>query len=196
MKPVIPDEQASDADLLFAYAKGDVAAMDCLVGRYRQALFSWFLGMTGSRADAEDLFQDLWVRVIRNADRFENVSFRAWMWQIARNLLIDFRRKKKPDISLDDVGEDEDDHPLLDQLVSPDKGPAEDLEQADLARRAMRAVGQLPDIQREIFLMRVQGDLSFNEIAETLKIPLNTALGRMHDATTKLRAILTKEMRK
>ena len=169
--------------------------MDCLVGRYRQALFSWFLGMTGSRADAEDLFQDLWVRVIRNAGRFENVSFRAWMWQIARNLLIDFRRKKKPDVSLDAV-EDEDDHPLLDQLVSTEKGPAEGLEQADLARRAMRAVGQLPEVQREIFLMRVQGDLSFNEIAETLKIPLNTALGRMHDATTKLRVLLAKEMKR
>jgi len=151
--------------------------------------------MTGSRADAEDMFQDLWVRVIRNADRFENVSFRAWMWQIARNLLIDFRRKKKPDISLDAV-ETEDDQPLLEQLVSPDKSPAEDFEQADLVRRVMRVVGQLPDIQREIFLMRVQGDLSFNEIAETLNIPLNTALGRMHDATTKLRLLLAKEMRK
>jgi len=195
MKPVISDEQPNDAELLFAYAKGDVPAMDRLVGRYRQVLFSWFLGMTGSRADAEDLFQDLWVRVIRNADRFENVSFRAWMWQIARNLLIDFRRKKKPDVSLDEV-ETEDDQPLLEQLVSPEKSPAEGYEQADLARRAMRAVGQLPEIQREIFLMRVQGDLSFSEIAETLKIPLNTALGRMHDATTKLRLILTKEMRK
>jgi len=195
MKPVIPNEQTDDADLLFAYSKGDVSAMDCLVGRYRQALFSWFMGMTGSRADAEDLFQDLWVRVIRNADRFENVSFRAWMWQIARNLLIDFRRKKKPDVSLDAV-ETEDDQPLLELLVSPEKGPAEELEQADLAKRAMRAVGQLPEIQREIFLMRVQGDLSFSEIAETLKIPLNTALGRMHDATTKLRLILAKEMRK
>lgn len=189
------DDPTSDADLLFAYAKGDVAAMDCLVGRYRQAFFSWFLGMTGSRADAEDLFQDLWVRVIRHAGRFENVSFRAWLWQIARNLLIDFRRKKKPDVSLDAV-EDGDDHPLLDQLVSPERGPAEGLEQADLARLAMRAVGQLPEIQREIFLMRVQGGLPFNEIAETLGIPLNTALGRMHDATTKLRVLLAKEMRR
>ena len=194
MKPVIPDGSTSDADLLFAYAKGNVPALDCLVGRYRQALFSWFLGMTGSRTDAEDLFQDLWVRVIRNAERFENVSFRAWMWQIARNLLIDFRRKKKPDVSLD-AAETEDDHSLLDELVSPERGPAEDVAQADLARRAMQAVGQLPEIQREIFLMRVQGDLSFNEIAQTLQIPLNTALGRMHDATTKLRMVLAKEMR-
>jgi len=194
MEAVILDDQTSDADLLFAYSRGDVPALDCLVGRYRQAFFSWFLGMTGSRADAEDLFQDLWVRVIRNAGRFENVSFRAWLWQIARNLLIDFRRKRKPDVSLD-AADDEDDHPLLDQLVAPGRGPAEDLELTDLAMRAMRAVGQLPAIQREIFLMRVQGGLSFNEIAEMLKIPLNTALGRMHDATTKLRGLLAKEMK-
>ena len=195
MKPVISDEHISDADLLFAYVKGDVGSMDRLVGRYRQAMFSWFVGMTGCRADAEDLFQDLWVRVIRHADKFENVSFRAWLWQIARNLLIDFRRKKKPDVSLDAV-DSEDDHPLLDQLVSPRRGPAEDLEQTDLAMRAMRAVGRLSEAQREIFLMRVQGGLSFNEISETLRIPLNTALGRMHDATTKLRLLLAKEMKR
>ena len=194
MKAVIPDDSTSDADLLAAYVKGQVDCLDVLVGRYRQALFSWFLGMTGSRSDAEDLFQDVWIRIIKNADRFKDVSFRAWMWQIARNLLIDFRRKRKPDISLDDV-EDAEDHPLLDSLVAPDASPREALERTDLARRAMLAVGKLPAVQREVFLMRTQGDLPFNEIAKVLKIPLNTALGRMHDATTRLKQLMTKEMK-
>ena len=57
----------------------------------------------------------------------------------------------------------------------------------------MDAVTRLPEVQREVFLMRVQGDLPFNEIAETLKIPLNTALGRMHDAMTKLKKLLAEE---
>ena len=116
------------------------------------------------------------------------------MWQIARNLLIDFRRKRKPDLSLDDV-EDEDDQPLLETLIAPDASPREVLERTDLARQAMQAVGKLPAVQREVFLMRTQGDLSFNEIAKVLKIPLNTALGRMHDATTRLRQLLMKEMK-
>jgi RNA polymerase sigma-70 factor, ECF subfamily len=193
MKEVIPEPTTSDAALLARYVQGDVACLDELVERYRKPLFSWFVGMTGSHSDAEDLFQDLWIRVIKNADRFKDVSFRAWMWQIARNLLIDFRRKKKCDFSLDEVS-DEEDHPLLETLVAKGPTPQQDVERTDLARKAMQAVGQLPAVQREVFLMRVEGDIPFQEIAKILKVPLNTALGRMHDATTRLKQML-KEMR-
>ncbi len=194
MKQTKSDDELSDAELLSAYTRGDPAAMDQLVARYRQSLFSWLLGMTGNRADAEDLFQDVWFRVIRNAARFTDVSFKAWMWKIARNLLIDFRRKRKPDISLDAVDE-EDDQPLVDQLAAKGMGPAAAVENDDLTGRVMRAVATLPEVQREVFLMRVQGDLSFSEIAKTLGIPLNTALGRMHDAMTKLKRMLAEESR-
>jgi RNA polymerase sigma-70 factor (ECF subfamily) len=194
MKAVIPDDPKRDADLLAAYVKGDVESLDILAGRYRQTLFSWFLGMTGSRSDAEDLFQEVWIRIIRNAARYKDVSFRAWMWQIARNLLIDFRRKRKPNISLD-AAEEEEDQPLLETLIAPDASPREVAERTDLARRAMQAVGKLPAVQREVFLMRIQGDLHFNEIAQVLQIPLNTALGRMHDATTRLKQLMMKEMK-
>jgi len=192
MKQTMSDAETSDAELLRDYAQGHAAAMEQLVARYRSALFSWLLGMTGNRADAEDLFQEVWFRVIRHAERFTDVSFKAWMWKIARNLLIDFRRKRKPDISLDAV-EDEEDQPLVDTLVAKGAGPAEAVENDDLTRRVMRAVGALPDVQREVFLMRVQGDLSFSEIAETLNIPLNTALGRMHDAMMKLKKMVAEE---
>jgi RNA polymerase sigma-70 factor (ECF subfamily) len=193
MKAVIPEPEKSDAALLASYAQGDVKCLDQLVERYRKQLFSWFLGMTGSRSDAEDLFQDLWVRVIRSADRFKDVSFRAWMWQIARNLLIDFRRKRKMDFSLDEVSED-DDQPLLETLVAKGPTPQQEVERTDMALKAMQAVEKLPVVQREVFLMRVQGDLPFHEIAKILNVPLNTALGRMHDATTRLKQMLTKEM--
>jgi RNA polymerase sigma-70 factor (ECF subfamily) len=186
------EDSTSDAQLLYAFAQGDAKAVDVLVSRYRQALFSWFVGMTGNHADAEDLFQELWFRVIRHADRFNDVSFKAWLWKIARNLLIDFRRKKKPDVSLDAV-DDEDSQPLVDQLASPERGPADRVERDDLSGRVLQAVGRLPPIQRELFLMRVQGGLSFSEIATTLDIPLNTALWRMHDAMTKLKKMLAEE---
>ena len=192
MKHEMTDTETSDAELLRAFAEGDSTAMDQLVARYRSALFSWLLGMTGNRSDAEDLFQDIWIRVIRHAARFNDVSFKAWLWKIARNLLIDFRRKRKPDISLDAV-DDEDDHSLLDQLTAKGAGPAAAVELDDMSKRVMGAVSALPEVQRDVFLMRVQGDLSFSEIAETLKIPLNTALGRMHDAMTKLKKMLTAE---
>lgn len=188
----MPDDSTSDADLLSAFAKGDAVALDLLVERYRRALFSWLMGMTGNHADAEDLFQDIWFRVIRHAGRFNDVSFKAWLWKIARNILIDFRRKRKPDLSLDAVDEN-DDQPLLNQLQASDIGPAESVERNDLRKRVMRAVALLPEVQRDVFLMRVQGNLSFGEIATALGIPLNTALGRMHDAMTKLKKTLGDE---
>jgi len=194
MKEASPDIEISDADLLLAFAQGEADAMDVLVARYRSALFSWLMGMTGNHADAEDLFQEVWFRVIRHAGRFNDVSFRAWLWKIARNLLIDFRRKRKPDVSLD-ASEDEDDVPLVDQLTASEIGPAKAVELEDITKRVMRAVLTLPDVQRDVFLMRVQGDLSFSEIAETLNNPLNTAFGRKHDAMTKLKKLLAEEAR-
>ena len=188
----MPEPDISDAELLRAFAQGDATALDKLVGRYRQPLFAWLLGMTANRADAEDLFQEVWFRVIRHAARFNDVSFRAWLWKIARNLLIDFRRKRKPDISLDAVADTEDE-PLIDRLTAAGTGPARQVELDDMTRRVMRAVATLPEVQREVFLMRVQGDLPFNEIAATLGIPLNTALGRMHDAMGKLKKLLAEE---
>ncbi len=192
MKKEMPEEQLSDAALLSAFAKGEAHALERLVNRYKSALFAWFVGMTGNRSDAEDLFQELWFRVIRHAAKFNDVSFKAWLWRIARNLVIDYRRKRRPDISLDAVDNDED-LPLLDRLVSADKGPALRVEREDAINRVMRALGALPAVQREVFLMRVQGDLPFSEIAQTLDIPLNTALGRMHDAMIKLKKALAEE---
>lgn len=185
-------DEISDAALLQAYVDGDAAAMDVLIGRYRRSLFAWLMGMTGNRADAEDLYQEVWLRVIKHAWRFNNVSFKAWMWRIARNLLIDFRRKRKPDISLDAVI-DEDSQPLIDRLESKIEGPDKVLTRNDLMAHVMRAVQTLPEMQREVFLLRVQSELSFTEIATLLRIPLNTALGRMHDAMGELKGALALE---
>jgi len=76
---------------------------------------------------------------------------------------------------------------LIEQLVAPDGTPAQLVEHAEMMKHVMSAVAELPELQRDVFLMRVQGEFSFNEIAKTLNIPLNTALGRMHDAMIKLR---------
>lgn len=193
MKPMQPEVEISDASLIAAFAKGDANAMGTLVERYRHALFTWLVGMVGSREDAEDLFQEIWIRVIKNAERFKDISFRAWLWRIARNLVIDFRRRRKPEVSLDAIS-DKSDAPLVDRLESPEVGPAHQMETKDMATRVMQALETLPEVQREVFLMRTQSGMTFKEIAESLEIPLNTALGRMHDALKKLRVLLAKEV--
>lgn len=179
-------DEMSDSELMGAYVKGASKAFYALESRYQRQLFAWLVSSLSNRSDAEDLYQDIWLKIIKNAVSFKDVSFKAWMWKIARNRVIDFRRKKRPDLTLD-VTFNEDDQPLVDRIQSLDVGPATQVENDDLTQKVLTIVDQLPPAQREVFLLRVQAHLTFNEIAENLNIPLNTALGRMHDAMNKVK---------
>ncbi len=178
--------ETSDADLLSAYVKGNTIAFNTLEKRYRKPIFAWLVSQTSNRSDAEDIYQDLWLKIIKNAATFKNISFKAWLWTIARHRVIDFRRKKRPDLTLDATYRI-DDQPLVERIESKLKGPASSVEIDDLAQKVMLVVDQLPANQREVFLMRMFAQLSFKEISESLQIPLNTALGRMHDALKKVK---------
>jgi RNA polymerase sigma-70 factor (ECF subfamily) len=180
------DSELSDADVLRAYAKGDVAALDELVRRHGKALLGFLRAMTRDSEAAEDLFQETWLRVIRKPKGFSEGSFRAWVWRIARNLIIDRSRRKQADCSLDaPVGEEE--MTLLDVLPGNEPAPSELVAGMDLEARIAACVGCLPESQREVFLLRTQAGLSFVEIGKLLHVPLNTALGRMHYAVVRLR---------
>jgi len=176
----------SDAELIEAYVGGDVSAFQVLESRYRKQLFAWLVSSLSSRSDAEDIYQDIWLKIIKSSESFKNVSFKAWMWKIARNRVIDFRRKKRPDLLLDRSVND-DGLTMVERIKSKDVGPAHRVESDEITQRVMQIVDQLPEIQRDVFLMRVQSHMTFSQIAETLSIPLNTALGRMHDAMKKVK---------
>lgn len=185
-------EEKSDAQLIAGFCKGDVRAFDVLVARYRRPLFAWICKQVTNREDADDIFQETWIRVARNAEKFSDVSFRAWLWRIARNLVIDHFRRRKEQISLD--AESEEGSSLLDTLQASDPKPYELMSAGDAEKIVLRVIESLPPVQKEVFTMRMQGGLSFNEIAAALQVPLNTALGRMHDAVQKIRKALAKEM--
>jgi len=179
------EDSRSDAELLFAFRKRDAAAFAILVSRYQGQLHGYLRAMTGSPADADDLFQETWLRVVRNPGSFRGGAFNAWLWRIARNLLIDRLRRRKPVVSLDDATTGG--SAFLDLTPAAGQLPAEDAEAAELGRQIAAAVGRLPPDQRDVFLLRTQGGLSFAAIAKLRKVPLNTALGRMHYAIQRLR---------
>jgi len=180
------DGTRSDAELVDAYRGGDVEAVGVLVERHGRALLAYLRGSTRDPQAAEEAFQETWLRVLRHLHGYRNGSFRAWLTTIARNLLIDRSRRRRPEVSLDAQGVGETPS-LEEQLADGGARPEEDAAANELAERVRELVARLPAAQREVFLMRTQQQLTFAEIAALVGVPLNTALGRMHYAVRRLR---------
>lgn len=158
---------------------------------FKGPLHSFLRRMAGETA-ADDLFQEVFVKALAAAKSYQDRQRpSAWLFTIARRLAIDHLRRERPQVSLDQGAEEG--ASLAETLPGKDPRPEAALESSETRARVMRAIDSLPVDQREVFLMREHGGLSFKEISEALGIPLNTALGRMHYAVTKLRRDLEKQ---
>jgi RNA polymerase sigma-70 factor (ECF subfamily) len=145
--------------------------------------------MAVSEHDADEIFQDCWLRVIRKADGYRRDRFRGWVYRIAHNLMIDHVRRRKSTLSMD-VPAGGDGLTLADSLPAPNRSPSDDALGNELAVRIRQAVDRLAPEQREVFLLRTEGEVPFREIARIQRVPVNTALARMQYALQKLRVIL------
>ena len=181
----------SDNDLLIQYRTGSIRALEQLVERYRKPLFGFILNMIGRRAEADDVFQEVWFRAIKSLDRYRDDKFLSWLFRIARNLVIDRYRSRKPVVSLE--GENPEGFALQDAIPDPGRTAAALAIDHDVARLVAEAVASLPAEQKEVFLMRIEGDLAFKEIARIQRVSINTALARMQYALAKLRVLLRDE---
>ncbi len=173
------------------FKKGDTAALDRLVEHFRKPLFSFIYGMIPPHHDAEEIFQEVWLRAIRNLDRFKEKNLAGWLFRIARNCFIDQIRREKRFVA----GPADATHPERSVETFPDAqpGPDEQAANQDLGQRIRQALTQLPPDQREVFLMRSEADIPFKEIATIQGTSLNTALSRMHYALEKLRPLLLED---
>lgn len=181
----------SDAALLAKYRRGELEALEKLVERYRRPLFHFVLGMTGSAQDAEDIFQEVWFRAIRNMGGYRHDRFLGWLLRIARNHIIDRNRRWKRNVSLEIANENG--VVLGDTIPGKSPSPAALVGNADSGRKIMEAVKALPPEQKEVFLLRVEGEMPFKEIARLQHVSINTALARMQYALAKLRKELKGE---
>jgi len=182
----------SDELLLTAYRAGDAAAFETLLERYRGPLFNVVLRSVRDRGPAEEIYQDVWMRVIERCDDFRgDAKFSTWLYTIARHLCVDHQRKMRFRR-----------HASLDQLQAgsgqtladraPNPGPStEALAMGGVLRdRIASAVEGLPDEQREVFLLRHLQGLAFNEIAQVVGVPANTVKSRMRYALERLQRTL------
>lgn len=179
---------------LAEYRHGNVEALGRLVEHFRRPLFGFILRMTEGRGDAEEIFQEAWLRAIRSLDSYRERRFLSWMFRIAHNLIIDRARKAKPVVDAAALGAGEED-PIETRVAAPGVSPAVETTGHDLGRRIAQAVGRLPAEQKEVFLMRVEGDLAFKDIAKIQRTSINTALARMQYALKKLRKELKADYR-
>jgi RNA polymerase sigma-70 factor (ECF subfamily) len=189
-------EHNTDDELMAAFIVGDSVAMETLFLRYRQSVYSWLLRMTGDAAEAEDIYQDVWLKVIRHAADYRSGSFRAWLWQIVRNKATDRMRKMSPSLILDSPisAEGEGEETIVDQLSDDRAADAlMQIEEVERQRVVCEAIEALPMAQREVVLLRINGELSFKEIADMLAAPMGTVLARMHKAVKSLKDTLAKK---
>lgn len=171
---------------LLAYRNGDIEALGQLVEHTRRPLYSFIHRMVKPQ-EAEEIFQEVWFRAVKNLHKYEEKNIMSWLFRIARNLVIDRTRKKKADVNLEDPGLIQDGGDWHGRLAAGGLGPAELVAGQDLGTRIANAVKELPAEQREVFLMRTEAHLSFKEISAIQETSINTALARMQYALAKLR---------
>ncbi len=182
---------ADDERLMLAFRKGDVRAFDTLVRRHRGPVFNFILRFTGNRQRAEDVLQETWLKVVRNAGEYEaKAKFTTWVYTIARNLCVDSARKEsyRQVESLEaPTGSVEEGRPLSELLPdganSPERG-AHNIRLRPLLEAALRA---LPPEQREVFILREFNGVPFKEIAEVTGVAEPTVKSRMRYALEGLR---------
>lgn len=172
---------------MLAYRDGDAAAFEGLYARHRGGLFRYLLRQCGRREQADEMFQEIWMSVIRARSNYEvTAKFTTWLYRIAHNRLIDAYRANgrlaafEVD-AVDDQGEPPD-------YPAPGKEQPERLvERAQLAGRLVAAIDALPATQREAFLLAAEGGLSVEEIGNATECGFETAKSRLRYAYARLR---------
>lgn len=180
-------EEGTDEELVRRLERGDGAALRLLMERYRGPLHGYLCRLLGSAEDADDLFQDTFLRVLRHAGRFDSRrAFKPWLYAIATNLARNaFRARSYRDaVPLDRP--DEDGCALVARLAGGDQAPGEAAERAESARVVRAAVDELPEKGRAALVLFYYQGLSYEEIAEALEIPVGTVKSRIHNAMARL----------
>jgi RNA polymerase sigma-70 factor (ECF subfamily) len=182
----------SDEGLMLRYQKGDVRSFEILLGRHRRPVFNFILRFVGEPAQAEDLLQETFLRVIKGSEAYQRqAKFTTWLYTIARNLCVDASRRGKHrrayslDVPMD--SEAKDGATLLDVVADKAAGTDRKVISKELHGKLQSAIAKLSDDQREVFLMREFLDMPFRDIADVVGCPENTVKSRMRYALEKLR---------
>jgi RNA polymerase sigma-70 factor (ECF subfamily) len=187
-------EGMSDEALMLAYRDGDAGAFEALYRRWRSRLYRYLLRQCGNAAQADELFQDIWLKVVSARDGYEVAAkFSTWLFRIAHNRLVDFYRVQ----GRAEIASYDDDPDAADAVAAiparAQEQPEALFERKALARELVRQIEALPAAQRETFLLSEEGELTLEEIAAATGTSRETAKSRLRYALNKLRAGLKEQ---
>jgi RNA polymerase sigma factor (sigma-70 family) len=180
-----------DIQLVARARNGDERAYRALLEKYERAVFSICLRMVRNRDEATDLSQESFIKVFGSLDRYNSAyAFSSWLFKITSNLCIDYLRKRRIDTLPMDQPIDGDKGEIQRQYAAPDPTPEESLDRREKMARLESAIDALPEHYRIMLILRHQEDLSYEEIADHLSIPLGTVKARIHRAREMLKGLL------
>jgi len=182
--------QLSDAELIHAFLHGQEKAIEVLITRYKDKVYTAIFMLVKDKYIAEDLFQESFLKMIRTMreGRYsEQGKFLPWAIRVAHNLCMDYFRRVRQQVSVTlPDGRD-----IMEILPLATESPEEVMERRQTHESVRQLIDRLPEEQREVIVLRMYGDLSFKEISDITDVSINTALGRMRYALINLRKMIT-----
>lgn len=172
----------------------DAALLDRLIVQYQHRLMRYLLFLTGDRELADDLFQETWMRVLTRGSQYSGAArFDTWLFTVARNLLIDLRRKRTM-ASLEDLCSSDGENSAI-EIPSGEPNPFDHYKSREDARKVAAAMLMLDPLHREALVLRFHEELSLEEIATVTRAPLSTVKSRLYRGMAALKPHLEKEAR-
>jgi RNA polymerase sigma-70 factor, ECF subfamily len=171
--------------------RGDLDALSAIIARYQNRLYRYLLRLVRHQAQAEDLFQETWLRVATKIGSFDaSRNFDAWLFTLARNLAFDHLRRLRPE-SLDEPAPGSDSgESVAARLASSERPPIEGLLERERYGRLREAMETLPLVYREVLTLRFEEEMKIEEIARVLGVPLSTVKSRLRRSLEQMRTHL------
>jgi len=181
----------SDNELVSRFVNdNDVSAIEALINRHKDRIFTYILISVKNKDLAEDLFQDTFVKVIKSLLKGkykDDGKFVSWVIRISHNLIIDYYRKSN---QINIRSNDDYDYDIFNSKDLMDNTVEQEMVNEQIVKDLKMLVDKLPNDQKEVIILRHYGGLSFKEIADQTEVSINTALGRMRYAVINLRKLI------
>ena len=188
--PQTATEELTDEALMQAFARGNMNAFEQLYDRHETGVWRFVFRSVQNNAVTDDLVQELWFAVTRSAASYvPSAKFKTWLFTMARNRVIDHVRTAKNHASID--AENEEGESMFSDLAADSRlGPLRQVSSREQAKALLDAIEQLPEDQREAFLLQAEGGMSVEDIAVAIGVTFETAKSRLRYARNKLKTLL------